>query len=984
MLQLKNICKTYLTGDLMQKALDDVSVSFRDSEFAAILGPSGSGKTTLLNIVGGLDRYDSGDLIINSISTSQYTEKDWDSYRNHAIGFVFQNYSLISHQTLLSNVEMALTLSGVSSRERKERAAAALEQVELKEQMHKLPNQLSGGQMQRVAIARALVNDPDIILADEPTGALDSKTSVQVMDLLKSMAKDRLVIMVTHNPELAKDYATRIIHLQDGKIISDSNPYIPEKHAYMAVHQNMGKSSMSFKTALSLSFHNLMSQKRRTAMTAFAGSIGITGIAMILALSSGLNSYIEEEQKSTMLAYPIMIEATTMDLNTSSGSSGNSGSSSSSGSSASQTTRDLDQIYMSSPSSSSKRGGSGGAGSSLSPVYNDLSAFKTYLESDGNAISSYAGSEGIQYEYDLQFDTYVLDADGRLVSTTTGLLEETDTSPKKTSGSSSLTNISRTSSLLEEMPADEDGLTGQSIKDNYDLICGTWPSDASDVVLILNKNNELSAANLYRLGFLSKEQYDEISSQTSSDDSSDNNTQAEEEILSWSYEDALDKTIYLAAQSDYYIEQENGTYIYTGDSYETIKAGLDTLYPLHISGIIRPKTDAENASLSGTIGYTELLNNEIICRIENSGVITAQLENPETNILTGQAFEAADDAQKEAAAISWMENLALEDKASLANAMLSYLTSQASSDIVHIVVEPDEEDDINIADYDTDSFVNGSLREEFSGYLSGLEGMPSSDLDSLQEAASQLQTTQEEQTEYTEEELATLLDEKLAEGMDADVLLQIYDAYLSEGSYEENLEDFGYVSLDSPSSILIYADTFEAKEAISKGIETYNSQVSEEEQITYTDYTGLLLSSITTIINTISGVLIAFVGLSLVVSSIMIGIVTYISVMERTKEIGILRAVGASRRNIAEVFDAQTLMIGLLSGLIGVGMTYLLCIPMNAIIHSVLGVEDMNAFLPVPTALLLIVLSMALTFIGGLIPARSASKKEPAIALRTE
>ena len=904
MLQIRNIKKQYVTGNLTQKALDGVSLNLRKNEFVAILGPSGSGKTTLLNIIGGLDRYDSGDLIINGISTAKYTDRDWDSYRNHTIGFVFQSYNLIPHQSVLSNVELALTISGVGRAERRRRAKQALEQVGLGDQLHKKPNQMSGGQMQRVAIARALVNDPDILLADEPTGALDTVTSVQVMDMLKAVAKDRLVVMVTHNPELAEQYATRIVRLQDGKIISDSDPYtVDETGVESAKHKNMGKSSMSLGTALTLSFNNLSTKKARTFLTAFAGSIGIIGIALILALSNGVNSYIQDTQKETMAAYPITIEERTIDL-------------SSISTTAMGTVAEAEQeaeehggaVY--SDTTDLKLANS----MTASITENNLSDFKKYLDSEDCPLKEYVGENGIVYSYNTKFDVYAYDPDGVLLNTDGSSLEGGQN--KQSSMMAMMSSMSGSSggntNFSEILPGRDGESVSGAVKNSYDVVYGTWPQNYDEVVLVLSKNNTLPSTVLYRLGLLPSAEYKEIMQALQ------NKEELELETTEWSYEDICSHQLYLLPACDMYVKDDNGNYKSVADDDEEIEKLLSSAVQLKIVGIIRPKEDAKSANITGAVGYTRALSEYIIDYTADSAVVTAQRENEDTNILSGMAFAPEDDAARIADVKKYVNELGVSQKAEIYSKMLS--------------ANP--------------------------------------------EAAAQLST-------MGESELAAALDMAI-ETADDETLLSLYDAYISAGSYDENMEEFGVVSYDAPSSISIYSDSFEAKDGVAQCIEDYNESAAEENKITYTDYVGLLMSSVTKIVDVISYVLIAFVAVSLVVSSIMIGIITYISVLERTKEIGILRAIGASKRNISEVFNAETFIIGLCSGALGVGITLLLLIPGNALIHALTDTTAVNASLPAGSAAILIALSVVLTLIGGLIPSKKAARKDPVTALRTE
>ena len=911
MLQIKEVSKKYVTGDLHQTALDSVSLNLRDNEFVAILGPSGSGKTTLLNIIGGLDRYDSGDLIINGISTKKYQDRDWDSYRNHTIGFVFQSYNLIPHQSVLANVELALTISGIGRTERRARAKKALEQVGLGDQLHKKPNQMSGGQMQRVAIARALVNNPDILLADEPTGALDTETSVQVMELLKEVAKDRLVVMVTHNPELAEEYATRIVRLKDGHIIDDSDPFSVSAETLPAPeHKNMGKSSMSMKTALSLSFNNLLTKKARTLLTSFAGSIGIIGIALILSLSTGVNTYISDLQKSTMTSYPITIDAQTMDLSSMLASGKENTDSANK-----DADHELDGVY-SNPSDIEMA-----SSVSMSIQKNNLTAFKEYLDDDSSEIHAYIGKNGIVYSYNTRFSVYTYDQEGTFVNTDGSTL----TGAKDTSSSMSMMSMmgggteSANSNFEQLLPGQNGQLISDAVVNSYDVLYGTWPTSYDEIVLVVDKNNEVSASTLYQLGILPISEYQSLMEKI------DAGEEVSLDAVKWSYEDICNQELSLIPACDTYVENGNGLFDDISGDEDAMKALAKDALKLKIVGVIRPVEDADYADISSTLAYTKSLTDYLIDYSNSSAVVKAQEASPERNVLNGAEFSPADDATKVADTKIYLSNLTDEEKAAMCREILQQVYG-----------------------------------------------------DDPQNAQMML--------DMTDSELASTLDQYVLSSEDAndERLLSIYDSYISAGSYDDNMETFGYVSLDAPSSISIYADSFESKDSITKCIEDYNSTASTENQISYTDYVGLLMSSVTTIVNVISYVLIAFVAVSLVVSSIMIGIITYISVLERTKEIGILRAIGASKRNISQVFNAETFIIGLFSGLIGVGITLLLLIPGNAVIHALTGSTGVNASLPVASAVVLIVLSVVLTLIGGLIPSKKAAKKDPVTALRTE
>ncbi|MBR5974771.1 MAG: ABC transporter ATP-binding protein/permease [Clostridiales bacterium] len=909
MLQIKSISKEYITGDLHQTALDKVSLNLRDNEFVAILGPSGSGKTTLLNIIGGLDRYDSGDLVINGISTKKYKDRDWDSYRNHTIGFVFQSYNLIPHQSILANVELALTISGVSRSERKRRAKEALAKVGLGDQLHKRPNQMSGGQMQRVAIARALVNDPKILLADEPTGALDTETSLQVMELLKEVAKDRLVVMVTHNPELAETYATRIVKLRDGKIISDSDAWdVDEEKLEAPQHKNMGKASMSFLTALSLSFNNLRTKKGRTILTAFAGSIGIIGIALILSLSNGVNNYIEKIQKDTMTSYPIQIEARAMDLASVISMDMDTGGR------RSDLDHDLDAMYV--DNSSFEQAST----ISMSVKRNNLTEFKKYLDDPQSEIHKYVGENGISYSYYVPFTVYSYDPDGELINLDGSNLREEQNRRSGGDGlMSGLMNSPSIENMSELMTGSDGSLVSPTIKDNYELLYGEWPDAYDEIVLVMDPNNEVSAMVLYEMGILPRQEYRDILKklQKSEDISFESRKIDYSEILAHTY--------YLIPACDSYVKQESGFYKEVSEGDKEFVSILEKAIPLKITGVIRLKDGADFEPIGEAIGYTRELTEYLINYAQKSELVSDQFASPDNSVINGAKFSPSDDEGKIEDARNWLSKLSVKEKADFFRSLM-------------------------------DMYSTGSPDE------------------------------QSQMLDMTDNEMAALLDSFLLESEeDADQqLLMIYDEYISVGTFEENMTSFGFVDRETPSSINIYADSFEDKEGITDCIDKYNETATEEDAILYTDYIGLLMSSVTTIVNVISYVLIAFVAVSLVVSSIMIGIITYISVLERTKEIGILRAIGASKRNISQVFNAETFIIGLLSGLLGIGITLLLLIPGNMIIHAVVDVSDVSAQLPVAGAIVLIVLSIVLTLIGGFIPSKKAAKKDPVAALRTE
>ena len=897
MLQLKNIVKTYTTGEVTQNALNGVSVSFRENEFVSILGQSGSGKTTMLNIIGGLDRYTDGDLVINGVSTKEYKDADWDYYRNNSIGFVFQSYNLIPHLTVLANVEMALTLAGVSSKERKRRAISVLRKVGLGNQLSKKPNQMSGGQMQRVAIARALINDPDILLADEPTGALDSETSILIMELLKEIAKDKLVIMVTHNPELAEKYSTRIVRLKDGNIVDDSNPY--EEKEQPVKQGKKKKISMSFFTALSLSFNNLRTKKGRTVLTSFAGSIGIIGIALILALSTGMNAYIESVQKETMTSYPITISAETLDMSGLMGARKDAVASRGESGTAGGTRNGIYADYREMEASRQI---------SSSIVKNNLTAFKKYLDDENSEIRKYLGENGIVYAYHVKFGVFSYAPDGELVNSDTEI-DGTGSAGGGLMGKLNGGNSASASNFSELMPGANGETVSRVITDSYDVLYGSFPRGDHEVVLVANSSNGIDAGTLYQLGLITKQQYNAAAEKIK------NGETAEEIALS--YEEICAHEFYLVAACDRYEKNENGTFSYIEENVLNRKKLLQNAIPVKISGIIRPKEDAANANISTAVAYTSGLTDYLIRHTDESAIVKAQEATPEVNLLTGAKFAPTDDREKANNAKAYLCALSVSEKASFYKLMM---------------------------------------------YYSGAPGGTVTD----------------------EASMAAALDLWLAGDPGDKILTRIYDEYLAGSTYEENLKAFGKVSYDAPDSVSIYTDSFENKEAISDCIAKYNATAPEGERITYTDYVALLTSSLTTIVNGISYVLIAFVSVSLIVSCIMIGIITHISVMERTKEIGILRALGASKRNISQVFNAETFIIGCLAGLLGVGVSYLALFPINAVITRLSGISGLSAQLPVTSALILILISVGITILGGLLPAKKAAKKDPVIALRTE
>ena len=1172
MLQIKNISKTYKTGNLVQRALDDVSLNLRDNEFVAILGPSGSGKTTLLNIIGGLDRYDSGDLIINGISTKKYKDRDWDSYRNHTVGFVFQSYNLIPHQTVLANVELALTISGISGKERRERAIKALEEVGLGEQIHKKPNQMSGGQMQRVSLARALVNNPDILLADEPTGALDSETSIQVMDLLKEVAKDRLVVMVTHNPELAYQYATRIVKVKDGKLLEDSDPYeIPEGEAPEPVHKNMGKSSMSFLTALSLSFNNLKTKKARTILVSFAGSIGIIGIAMILSLSHGVNKYIEDMEEKTMSEYPLQITKTTTNMMSMSEDM----MSSKKATSTDNKVREM-QILTQMVSGTE---------------YNDLKSLKTYLESGQSDIKNQ--TKAIEYDYGITPQIYLQEDNGDVRKVCP------DQTLSSLTGSSSMMLAMMGSSGMEQFHAlpENEAL----YKDQYDVKAGHWPENDHECVVILTQNGQLYDMTLYSLGLKSGEELDKILEAVKEDQSVEIN----EEPGSYDYNDFLGITLKLVNASDYYVyDDEFSVWKDKSDNQQYVKDLIKNGEDLKVVGVVQPKEGQDFTMLTAGVGYPASLLDHVIDKAAQSDIVKDQLKDKKTNVFNGKSFDDPDDegglnmedlfkideeAFKDAfkidtsrmnmdtSAFSDMDfsgvdmsdlidadalsgampsfstkdiqdilngvsvNLTKDTMTELFNALLKgyqdsvgddpatditgltdglkqYLTSDEAvqylsqklkeilqpqlegvitedmlksfvgrvmEDYQDFALKQENPDDFNAnfrAYLETDA-VSRILSEELAGIKDKLSSVTITD-DQIKEILTDLANGYGEYAkannlaqpdkiqaaflkyissdagqklllQYVEkivdtktlqanlqnkmasvmggftneltsqissamgkvmEQVGTNLQKSMGNAMtslmgnmqdifsiDPDAFAKAIQVNMSEDdlqelmtslmttgtvSYESNLNKMGYADEDDPQTISIYPIDFDSKQVVDQIIEDYNDDMKNSGQddkvISYTDMVGMMMSSVTSIVNMISYVLIAFVAISLVVSSIMIGVITYISVLERRKEIGILRAIGASKGNVGAVFNAETFIIGLLAGAIGIVLTLIAIFPTNYIIHTVSGNTDVNAALPIGAAFILIALSVVLTLLGGLIPANKASKSDPVTALRTE
>ena len=1100
MLQLNHIKKEYKTGDLVQKALDDVSLNLRDNEFVAILGPSGSGKTTLLNVIGGLDRYDSGDLIINGISTKKYTDRDWDSYRNHTIGFVFQSYNLIPHQTVLSNVELALTISGISGAERRSRATKALEQVGLGDQLHKHPSEMSGGQMQRVAIARALVNNPDILLADEPTGALDSDTSIQVMELLKEVAKDRLVVMVTHNPELAEQYATRIVRLRDGVIQSDTAPFTPDDSAQVPpVHKNLGRSSMSPLTALALSFNNLLTKKTRTLLTAFAGSIGIIGIALILSLSAGVSNYIQEMERSTLSEYPLQLSTTGVDLAALLDPE-------------SYTSAVADNTNVGTTSASSTPEGMVTVRELLSQLtednssVNDLASLKKYLDSSECTISEDAAS--IEYTYGTVPLIYRQNKDG----TVRQIFPDSSLSAlNNTTSAAGIVSSMTNQSVFTEM-AEEPSL----YEDQYDVKAGRWPESYNEAVLVLNSDGSISDYALYILGI----EDDSVMMRFLQEYAKNKNTQAPTGYGTYPYDTFVGLKYKIVTSSDYYVyDEERQIWRNRSDDEAYVEQLVENSPDLTIVGVVQPRADASSTILPIGVAYTHALTNYAIDHAAESEVVKQQLADPEVNVLTGERFDA--DQRKTDLDISSLFSVdtdMLKDSFQFDASKLQFDLSgafdlQDGSFDVSSILDPSafqlDLSDLDLSDIDMSDvelpdmdaldlsqlfadmdlsvsedalqslmkkIMNGykryiigngilnldkigfssymesdqfkqllsesmgdlldttGLQEQFTASLQqNLQGIMTSYLQSYSEQLSQklgeaLQTKltaaiqtqmstvmQQLMTQLTtqfSQQIQSAIQNNIAQlssqvedalkidptvfqsavqvNMSTDDLVDLVKMNLqsSTTSYGSVLGALGYSDYAKPGSIWIYPKSFEAKNRIVDSLNAYNAamraQGEEDKVIVFSDTVGTLMSAVTRIVDMVSNVLVAFVAISLVVSSIMIGVITYISVLERRKEIGILRAIGASKHNVSEVFNAETFIIGMCSGVIGVGLCLLLLIPGNMLIHSIAGTTSVTAVLPPKAALILIVLATLLTILGGLIPARSAAKCNPVTALRSE
>ncbi len=996
MLQLCQIKKEYPAGNGKVEALKGISLRFRRAEFVSILGPSGCGKTTMLNIIGGLDGYTEGDLIINGRSTKEFKDRDWDAYRNHSVGFVFQSYNLIPHQTVLQNVELALTLSGVSKAERRARAKKALEDVGLGDQLKKRPSEMSGGQMQRVAIARALVNDPDIILADEPTGALDTETSLQVMEILKRISHDRLIVMVTHNPDLAQQYSSRIIRMLDGVITDDSCPLTEEEiAAAQATYETTTsrkrkekKPSMSFGTSFMLSLKNLFTKKGRTTLTAFAGSIGIIGIALILSVSQGTTAYIDAVQESTLSAYPLTLEATTVELTTLMQTFMNIQSDS--------TSHPDDAIYKKSALYDMVN-----AMNSLEETENDLKAFRAFLKKELNNTDSplFEAVNGVQYGYDLDMLIYTQNVDGTILrADTEEILTEllitymgVDMSAMSALGNASpmMSMSTMSTGLWQELLPGTDGTPiNDLLFEQYEEVYGRWPAAHDEIVLVVDKNNELDDVTLYALGLLPEEDMAALI------DASMNGTTLEKKENRWTFEEIVGRSYKTILSADCFVwDEATGKYSDLRDTEAGLRYLYDTAMPLKVTGIVRPKKDSDTAMLSGTIAYTHMLTEHLIEKAQNADVIAAQLASPNKDVLTGLPFKEA------------TGNLTDEQKET---AFRSYVAAMTDAEKADVYVKMQSIPSAEFVQQQLDATLGGMTREMLENMLK--DGLAEQTGVSAEEIASYLKSMSDEElnglvaqslTEQIKKQYADGVREQMSTLSAAELLMALehtlptltaeqcavyYNELLvfSDATLEENLVAMGYLDIESPSTINLYASSFENKDIIEEAIVDYNKTVEEVKKIRYTDYVGLMMSSITTIINAITYVLIAFVAISLIVSSIMIGVITLISVQERTKEIGILRAIGASKRDVSGMFNAETMIVGFAAGLIGVGVTYLLCIPINFILYHFTEIANLRAVLPPVAAAVLVVISVLLTLVAGIIPSRSAAKKDPVVALRTE
>lgn len=986
MLEIRNIVKDYETGSETVHALKGVSIAFRESELVSILGQSGCGKTTLLNIIGGLDQYTSGDLIINGQSTKQYKSADWDIYRNHSVGFIFQSYNLIPHQSVLSNVELALTLSGVSKAERRRRAKEALEKVGLGNQLNKRPNQMSGGQMQRVAIARALVNDPDILLADEPTGALDSETSIQIMELVKEIAKDRLVIMVTHNPELAEKYSTRIVKLLDGRIVGDSDPFDPAKEpAHSEVRKTEvtkgQKTSMSFLTALSLSKNNLMTKKGRTFLTSFAGSIGIIGIALILSLSNGVQEYINSVERSTLASFPVSIQHDTVDYTSLMTSMMNVRDNA-------EENRDPDRIYTNDISTEMMK-------TMLSEMQtNNLAEFKEYLESDPDGIS--ASIEEIQYSYDSNLYIYGHSADGDIMQINPSTVMSAMMGQSMADNVSQMTNTYSSlmgSSSMSSYDAFRELLSTDMLKTEYEVLAGRLPEAYNEVVVLVTDRNELSDVTLYTLGLRDQGELEGMMSSVMAGESFDLDTGD----LSFSYDDLMGMEFSMLTAPEFYQKNDDGTWTDMRSDSEFMEQAAENGLKLKVVGILKPDADSLISSTnSGGIGYTHALTEYMIDKTNSSELVKAQKENPDVDVFTGIEFPKADEEEEQpmsqSEAMEMLTGMLTEEQRTKLNeGIMAAITEEQQAQIQSAMMGM-------VSDEQMNSIMMGVLTpEQLTQLQSG------ADVNSLLTDAQKAQMSAQIAASLTAEqnaELSTMMNGMVdptkmytifMQVLTTDQLRQLMDMTkepeTTDATYDGNLKLLGVAELSEPSSMKIYATDFESKEKITQLIEKYNdSKIADDNQadvINYTDYVGLMMSSVSDIINAISYILIAFVAISLIVSSIMIGIITYISVLERTKEIGILRAMGASKRDISNVFNAETLIVGFSAGVIGIAVTLLLNIPINIIIENITGIANV-ALLPWQGGVILVVISMLLTLIAGLVPAGVAAKKDPVEALRTE
>lgn len=1002
MLRLNNITKDYHVGSEVVHALRGVDIFFRKNEFVSILGPSGCGKTTLLNIIGGLDQYTDGNLFINGKSTKKFKVRDWDTYRNHSIGFVFQNYNLIPHQTVLSNVELALTLSGVSKEERRKRAIEALKKVGLGDQLKKKPTQMSGGQMQRVAIARALINNPDILLADEPTGALDSVTSVQIMDLLAEIAKEKLVIMVTHNAELAEEYSTRIIRLHDGLVIGDNNPFTEEEAIKMEKEElhvpKKKKKSMSFFTALSLSFNNLMTKKGRTILTSFAGSIGIIGIALILSLSNGINNLMTQIQEDTLSAYPITIQKESVDLAELMNSFLNTGETEN---------KDREDGYIYSNSALLEMLDSF---NNLEKKTNNLKEFKTYVDSKNDELSEFINS--IQYSYDLDLNIYLNDGSQKPVQVNPNqLLKDMLNQFYNSSNQIYGEYTEQMAQIFDEIAPGMDGaLVSDMVKAQYQIVEGKWPTNKNEIVLIVNENNEINDVALYALGIKSQEEF----IKKLNDFMNGNSITSEE--TKYTYKEIMSYKYSLVLPTDYYHDDDKDG-VWELKSQDQINLLVPSGEQLQISGIIKPNPDATATSLSGSIAYTYELEEWYINEINKAPIVIQQKENKNVDVFTGREFSTEVTVEQRKTAINkYLASLSNVEKANLyidiyTTAPQSVLDSSYEYGLasaipgVNLNDLKNEEDREELTELVLNTLIKPALQmqmpdkweETLSQVKLFIDSKKTVDdifeeiirpLFNMQTRATYKAQKEAEIKNLTIEELANNLSSYVNE-LDDDGIVSFYELYCEDkiinNTYENNMVTLGVVDLEDPSAMNIYAKNFAAKEKISNFVNKYNSlQTLEENKIEYTDYVALIMGGVSTIINVISYVLIGFVSISLVVSSIMIGIITYISVLERTKEIGVLRAIGASKRDVSRVFNAETLIVGLVAGLLGVLITVLLCIPISELVQNLTGMESIRASLPPLAGVILVLISMFLTFIAGLIPAHAAAKKDPVEALRTE